>query len=253
MSYDDYKREYYRQQDLTRDYYRDVDRRYDNFRQDQEWDRKQSTLATERAQAAARANDLAGVARAYKMYDQAIDILERQSRREQSYTPEPPPAQKAIAYTNAAVAKIDARNFHGAIIDLDTALALDATLAVAYYWRAYSHNELGNIDAAITDYTNAIRHGCNEWYVYDGRGIAYRKKNEYATAIADFSEVIRRKPDLLNVYLDRGFLRNKSKDYHGAITDADYVIAHGSRKDQLCDAYNLRGLVYFDQQKFGRA
>ena len=250
MSYDDYRRDYYRRQDDTRDYYRNEDRRYDNIREDLEWDRKQTKLATERAQAAARANDTAGVARAYGMYDQAIDILQKQSRREQSYTP---PAQRALAYLNAAVAQIDAGNFYGAITNLDTALVFDATLAVACYWRAYAHNELGNIDAAITDYTSAIRHGCNEWYVYDGRAMAYRKKNEYTKAVADFSEVIRQKPDLLNVYLDRGFLRNKSKDYHGAIADADYVIAHGSRKDQLCDAYNLRGLAYFDQEKFGRA
>lgn len=254
MSYDDYRRddynrEYYRQQDNTRDYYRQEDRRYDNLLQDQEWERKKASIANESAQAAARANDFAGIAKAYGMYDQAINILNRPSRREQSYTPAP----KAADYVNAGAAKIESKNYHGAITDLDMAIALDATLAVAYYWRASSHNSLGNIDAAITDYTNAIRHGCNDWYVYDGRGIAYRKKNEYARAIADFSEVIRRKPDLLNVYLDRGFLRNKSKDYHAAIADADYVIAHGSRKDQLCDAYNLRGLAYFDQQKFGRA
>ncbi len=68
----------------------------------------------------------------------------------------PTPAQRAIAFANRGLLKLDAADHHGALGDLDQAILLDPSHALAYLYRAECHKAMGFPEEAIEDYRVTI-------------------------------------------------------------------------------------------------
>lgn len=73
-----------------------------------------------------------------------------------------------------------------AIVDFDTALSQDATLAVIYPRRSYYHYLKGNYQKAFEDANEGVKLG--ELSSYSYRGLAYLALGEYEKSIADFDK-----------------------------------------------------------------
>jgi tetratricopeptide (TPR) repeat protein len=76
-------------------------------------------------------------------------------------------AQKAIAYTNRAKARIDVGAFKAAITDASEAIRLDNTKADGFAIRARAQLYLRETSLAIADYSEAIKRSSNvaDFYV----------------------------------------------------------------------------------------
>jgi Tfp pilus assembly protein PilF len=64
---------------------------------------------------------------------------------------------RAIAHLNRAIAYLQKNDLARGLADLDTAIALDPTMAGAYYNRALYHHRAGDLARAKADYAAAIR------------------------------------------------------------------------------------------------
>lgn len=96
-----------------------------------------------------------------------------------------------------------------------------------YFWfrdRGEARYAARDYDGAIQDLNDAIRLDPGSITALQDRGRARYAKSDYDGAIADFSEIIRQRPDLAMAICDRGVARNAKGDLEGALQDYNEAI-----------------------------
>ena len=149
--------------------------------------------------------------------------------------------QKAMAYRNRGLARVDAGARDPAIADLGEAIRLNAGDAAAYAGRANARLAKGETDAAIADLTAALRLSPRSVPMLIGRGHAHLVKGNADPAIADFSEALRIDPKSASALNNRGLAHRKKGDLDRAVEDYTAAIA---LNPIYALAYNNRGYAY---------
>ena len=141
-------------------------------------------------------------------------------------------SKDAAAYANRGVAKLQKRDWDGAIADFNRALQFDPKLAKAYLDRGIAKTNKGDRDGAIADYNRALQLDPRLATAYQARGIAKLQKNDFDGAIADFDRALQFDPKLAKAYVDRGLAKRGKCELttYGGVGDfvSDYTF--GSRK-----------------------
>jgi len=142
---------------------------------------------------------------------------------------------QADDYNSHGTAKLEKRDWDGAIADFTKAIELKPDFAEAFNNRGYARAFKGSmsfvvrrdesdLNAAIADLTSAIKLKPDYAEAYRNRGVAKGFKKDYGGAIADFTEAIRLKPDFKLAYIGRGASEIWSGDFDVAIADFTKII-----------------------------
>jgi len=92
--------------------------------------------------------------------------------------------------------KCDAKDYQGAKLDLDQAIALNPNWGEAYYYRGICLYCLEKYKEALEDYSLALLLNNNWAEAYNNRGNTYYKLWEYEKAIADYNQALMLNPNL---------------------------------------------------------
>ena len=147
----------------------------------------------------------------------------------------------ANAYYFRASAKVDKKDFDGAIGDYGLALKLYPADPDYLNSRGAAYEAKNDLDHALTDYNAAIKADPKAVNAYNSRGAAYQRKGDFARAAADYSEVTRLQPDNIDAWSARCWVR--------AITPGQTQLALGDCnaalkiKADAADVLDTRGFV----------
>lgn len=102
------------------------------------------------------------------------------------------------------------KNYRGAIVDFDRAIALNPELAEAYYYRGFAWGKLEEYKLAIDDFDRALEIKPLWAEAYNNRGNIYYKLKEYEKAIADYQRSLSIEPQFdrprRNIEITRGVI-----------------------------------------------
>lgn len=132
-------------------------------------------------------------------------------------------------------------NHDKAIADFDRSIKLNPADPDLYLWRGDSNASKGSLAEAIEDYNTALK--LNPAYVdaYSARARVFEKRGDYPHAIADYGAIINLQPDNIEAYNDRAQFYEKREDYARAIADYDEMIR---RKPLEAEYFFSRGFLY---------
>lgn len=131
---------------------------------------------------------------------------------------------RAMAYVESGNAKLNRKDYQGAIADYNRALDLDSNYANAYYNRGIAKGRMGASRSAIEDFKQAIKIDPNNADTYSNLGNLTIRINDYE-AISYLNRAIQINPNHANAYANRGMARFNLQDYEGAIADYDRSLA----------------------------
>lgn len=100
--------------------------------------------------------------------------------------------------------KFRAKDYDGAIAELDRVIASNPDLGEAYVERAVIYYQLGNYADAIDDLNFALKQNSESAKAYSYRGLIYSSLGEHEQAFEDHERAISLNPDLDTVYANRG-------------------------------------------------
>jgi tetratricopeptide (TPR) repeat protein len=156
----------------------------------------------------------------------------------------------AGGFNNRGVARMNKKDFDGAIQDYTEAIRLKPDLAEAFNNRGYARDEKGDLDGAIVDYTEAIRLKPDYADAFCNRGVTRKKEKDLDGAIQDYTEAILLKPDSAEAFNNRGNARSEKGDFDGAIRDYTEAIR---LKPDYAEAFNNRGIARRNKKDFDGA
>jgi tetratricopeptide (TPR) repeat protein len=142
------------------------------------------------------------------------------------------------------------KNFSAAIQDFDAILQRNFNNATFFFYRGNAHNHLKEHNIAIADYNEAIRLNPEYAKAYNNRGFSYHILGENQKAIADYNEAIRLNPKLAKVYFNRGISYSDLGENQKAIADHTEAIRLNPK---LAEAYYNRGISYSDLGEYNIA
>ncbi len=136
-------------------------------------------------------------------------------------------------YYNRAFTKSMINEYESAIKDFDKAIELKYKLAQAYFERGFCKDMTDNLKGAIADYTQAIDLNKDFSDAYNNRGFVYYKQKDFKNALNDFDEAIKLKSNYAIAYLNRGHTKIELKDIEGACTDLQKALDLGNKEAQI--------------------
>lgn len=148
---------------------------------------------------------------------------------------------KAKAFRNRGLARVDAGAHDQALADLSEAIKLNSGDAASFAGRAQVRLSRGETDAAIADYSAALSLAPQSATYLIGRGHAYLVKGLPDPAIGDFSEVIRLNPKNATAFNHRALAWRRKGDAPRAIDDFSTAI---NLNPIYALAYLNRGYAY---------
>jgi tetratricopeptide (TPR) repeat protein len=122
-----------------------------------------------------------------------------------------------IAHNHLASALLEKRKFDRAIFHYNEAIRINPTYAHAYLNRGNTYYILGNKQSALDDFKEAINlipRTTNYAAAFNNLGVAYADLGQYKPAIDNFNEAIMLKPDYADAYNNRGlsYFNQEKKD-----------------------------------------
>lgn len=111
-----------------------------------------------------------------------------------------------------------------------------------YFKRGLAKANAGDEIGAIIEWDKAIRIDTTHAGVYYNRGFAKGKLKDYKGAMADYNKAIEIVPDYTEAYYMRGLIKSMFSDDRGAIADFDIAIMLNSK---YAEAYFARGLAKY--------
>ncbi len=147
---------------------------------------------------------------------------------------------RSANYYKNGKAKVELKDYTGAIVEYTKAIEVKPNYAQAYRGRGAAKINLDDYRGAIADFTKAIEIDPNDTFSYWDRGIAsgFLKDYDYNGAIADLTKVIAIIPNADSAYYYRGQIKMRQKNYDGAIADCDIAIQMNPTDEK---SYFLRG------------
>ncbi len=105
---------------------------------------------------------------------------------------------KRLNVTNACyqrgIMRLKQKNYQGAIVNFERAIALNPELSEAYYHRGIAYGKLQEYKLAIDDFNRTLEIKPRWAEAYNNRGNIYYKLKEYKTAIADYQRSLSIEP-----------------------------------------------------------
>jgi tetratricopeptide (TPR) repeat protein len=147
----------------------------------------------------------------------------------------------ALAYGLRGEAYKDKGELDRAIVDFNSAIAIDPESFNFYVNRGIAHREKGELDLALADFNKAIEINGQFAESFINRCVVYEDKGQYDLAIADCASAITLSPDEAVAYNDRGVAYDKKGDLDNAL--ADYTAAIKIDPNSR-DAYANRAVLY---------
>jgi tetratricopeptide (TPR) repeat protein len=106
-----------------------------------------------------------------------------------------------------------------AIIRYDKAIELDPKYSEPFYNRGKAKLNLKNYIGAIDDFNKALKLDPNNSDIYNNRGIAKKKSNDLKGAIDDYDKSLTLDPTNYRVYFNRGIAKYEDGNKAGACID----------------------------------
>jgi tetratricopeptide (TPR) repeat protein len=97
------------------------------------------------------------------------------------------------------------RNYHGAIADYTSAIAIHPDDALAICCRGAAYYKLGAGKNAMSDYNRSISLDPTAAITYYRRASLYYSIADYQNAIGDYNQAIKLQPDFAFAYSNRGY------------------------------------------------
>jgi tetratricopeptide (TPR) repeat protein len=130
------------------------------------------------------------------------------------------------AFVNRGIAHGKNAEFAKAILDFETAMAIDTKDPLPYVNRAYAWLLQQNYDQAIADYDRAIALDEKNAVIHNSRAYALYLKADFEKALEDYDRAIVLNPEPY-FYYNRGTLKKRMGDEAGAEIDFELArISH---------------------------
>ena len=132
------------------------------------------------------------------------------------------------AHVNRGLARLDVRDFTGALADFDRVIALRPDMVEAYINRALARMGLGDFSGAVADLDHALDHPAapvRAWFI---RARARERLGDREGAARDRAEGLKRRPDDDLSWIVHGLARLED-DPNGALSDFDVALAINPR------------------------
>ncbi len=155
--------------------------------------------------------------------------------------------EAARQHNNRAVELLQQGDYHGAIAELNEAIAVRPDYALAYNNLGYAYYKLAQDEAALASFTRAIELDPTLAPAYRNRGLVYDRQEDWQSAIADYSRAVELDPQMTLAYNSRGLDYHRLGDYDGAIADFSRAIQLEPERPE--PHYN-RGLAYLMQEQY---
>ncbi|MYB95650.1 tetratricopeptide repeat protein, partial [Candidatus Poribacteria bacterium] len=171
---------------------------------------------------------------------------------------------RAAAYYGLGKEKFSVKDYTGALIDFDKAIAFNPAYVRAYYERGKAQFYLGDYDNGVASLTQMIKIDPEDADAYYGRGTVKVLFGDYAGAIVDFDKAIELDAQHATAYRNRGgvkFRLGESESARGNTEEArrlyESAIADCTKAIQIdpedADAYNRRGAAKLAFDNFEEA
>ena len=147
--------------------------------------------------------------------------------------------EKIKKWMDEADAKIDNKDFEGAITLLDQVIELDPQNDFAWSKRGYAKAILGQLEEAIKDFDQAIELDPKQDIPWFNRGNVKAQLRELESAIKDYDQAILLNSTIYIAWFNRGFAKAQLEQYQDATKDFDQVIKLDLKDNQ---AWFYRGL-----------
>ena len=128
-------------------------------------------------------------------------------------------SQSAESLYKQGMAKLQRKDYRGAVSDFNEAIRLVPNYAEAYYGRGRVRYFLDYDRGAILDFNEAIRLAPNYAEAYYGRGQVRYFLDNHRGAILDFNEAIRLTPSYAEAYYGRARAHRYAKAYKASSND----------------------------------
>jgi len=115
-------------------------------------------------------------------------------------------------------------DFHKALDDLNSAIAIMPTLKVLFKYRGDIKTQLGDYEGAIHDLNIFLLSEPTDFESYFFRGFCYKEIGQYQKAADDFSMQIKYDPEYFNGYLERADAFVHLKKFPEAVADIYKVL-----------------------------
>ena len=153
----------------------------------------------------------------------------------------------AFYYFNESQLKYNAKDYQGALLDLNKTIELNPNFFMYYYNRANIKLKLRDYEGSINDCNKALEIIPNFVLAYNVRALSKSKIKDYSGAINDFNKSIEIDTNFASAYNGRGLVKASLKDITGAINDFDKAIQIEPKNELF---YVSRGgIKYFSDLK----
>jgi tetratricopeptide (TPR) repeat protein len=122
-------------------------------------------------------------------------------------------------YYEEGRSRLNAGNFHEAIIAFDKAIRRDPEDSFAYLKRGMAHAALDEDKEALADFGKVIKLDPKNPKPYLYRALVHLHRKDHAAAVADCTEAIRLRPEESDAYLYRGNAHDQMKEHAAARDD----------------------------------
>jgi tetratricopeptide (TPR) repeat protein len=134
--------------------------------------------------------------------------------------PEEEPRPAAVAgLVSSAGSKLSVKDYWGAIVEADKALAADPSNARALYFRAVAHNLVGQYGEAVHDATNGLAIRPTEVPLLDARSWAYGRMGKLDDSVADAHRALELEPRDAYALANRAFADEQRRDFAAMLED----------------------------------
>jgi tetratricopeptide (TPR) repeat protein len=155
-------------------------------------------------------------------------------------------------YYKRGIAKSEAQDYKGAIVDYDKAIGINPKYLEAYNNRGIAKTYIQDFKGAIDDFNKAIKINPKDARVYNNRGTAKRDLQDFKGAVEDYTKAIQIDPEFTEAYFNRGNAKGdlQFQDFKGAVEDFTKAI---QIDPEFADAYFNRGIAKGNLQDFKAA
>ncbi len=130
-------------------------------------------------------------------------------------------------YFNRAYTKSMMNDCAASIPDFDKTIELKYRLADAYFERGFCKEAAGDTAGAMTDYKSAVKKDNKQAKAYGNMGVMHYKQQNYPAAITDFNAAISADSNYIEAYFNRAFVRKDFNDLKGACEDWEKALSMG--------------------------
>jgi tetratricopeptide (TPR) repeat protein len=146
-----------------------------------------------------------------------------------------------VAFFSLGCAKLNLKDYNGAIEDLTKAIELDANFSYLFYLRGRAKSAIKDEKGSIVDFTKAIKLDPEFEPTYRYRALSKCALGDYKGGIEDYSKAIELDDDNATTFYERSLLRgNSGEDPKAILADLSKAIELDSTYEA---AYIFRGLT----------